>query len=403
MLELAMAEKILVVEDRMADRKLLVGMLQKEGYEIIEVADGDEAVQLALTEQPDLIILDIVMPKRDGYEVCVELKRDGRCAHIPIIFCSARTEAEDKIRGLELGGGDYVTKPFDKGEVLARVRAHLKIRRLTKALIQANKELMDKQESLNEDLKAASGIQRCLLPPGPPDAEALDVAWRFMPCRSVGGDIFNIFRLDETSWGLYMLDVSGHGVPSALVAVSVSQMLQPQVGFLLKRSTHFPPYYEVLSPSDVLAELNRSYPFERFHKFFTMSYLILNTRESSIKYSNAAHPPPLLLRKDGVVELLEEGGTVIGMGAMKPYREGMRRLAPGDKLIVYTDGILEYQNNDGELYGKDRFLAELKRFSDRPVFHMVNEAIGALLEFGGNTEPRDDVSLLGLEFRGEGR
>ncbi|MCK4814846.1 response regulator, partial [bacterium] len=122
-----MAEKILIVDDNDFNLKLLGGILKKEGYEIIEAVDGEEAVDLALRELPDLILLDVMMPNKDGYEACSEIKSDNRTTNIAIIFLSARAEAEDKIKGLELGGADYVTKPFDKGEVLARVRAQLKI------------------------------------------------------------------------------------------------------------------------------------------------------------------------------------------------------------------------------------------------------------------------------------
>lgn len=262
-----MSEKIFIVDDNIVNRRLLAAILAKEGDEFFEAVDGEEVVELAYREISDLVLLDIMMPKKDGYEVCAELKGDDRTANIPVIFPSAKTQAEDKIKGLELGGADYVTKPFDRGEVLARVKAHLKIARLTKEVINANEELLKKQEALDEDLKAAAGIQRSLLPQEPPDAGIVDVAWRFMPCERIGGDIFNMIRLDKTHWGIYMLDVSGHGVPSALVAVSVSQILHPQQGLLLKKIIKPPPFYEIISPGEVLNLPDREYPIERFNKF----------------------------------------------------------------------------------------------------------------------------------------
>jgi sigma-B regulation protein RsbU (phosphoserine phosphatase) len=256
-----------------------------------------------------------MMPKKDGYQVCEELKRNDRSAHIPIIFLSAKSQVEDKIRGLDLGGADYVTKPFDRGEVLARVRTQLNIAWLTKEIMNANKELLRKQKRLDEDLEAAAGIQQSLLPQESPDMKNVAVAWRFMPCESIGGDIFNVVQLDETHLAIYMLDVSGHGVPSALVTVSVSQMLQTHRGLLLKKSIKPPPYYEIRSPAEVLNLLDQEYPIERFNKYFTISYLILDLKEGLIRYSNAAHPSPILLHMDGTLELLAEGGTIIGMGA----------------------------------------------------------------------------------------
>ncbi|MBW1784321.1 MAG: response regulator, partial [Deltaproteobacteria bacterium] len=309
-----MSEKICIVDDNLVNRKLLAGILKKEGYELVEAQDGEEAIELTFKEGPDLILLDIMMPKKDGYQVCQELKNDERSAHLPIIFLSAKTQVEDKIKGLDLGGADYVTKPFDRGEVLARVRAQLNIARLRKEVMEANEELVRRQERLDEDLEAAAGIQRSLLPEKPPDMENMAVAWRFMPCERIGGDIFNVVRLDETHWGIYMLDVSGHGVPSALVTVSASQMLHPHKGLLLKKTIKPPPYYQILSPAEVLNLLDREYPIERFNKYFTITYLIVDVKARRISYSNAAHPAPILLRKDGTLELLDKGGTIIGMG-----------------------------------------------------------------------------------------
>lgn len=398
-----MPQKILIVDDHIVNRKLLVGILKKEGYKLIEAGDGKEAIEFALRELPDLILLDIMMPKKDGYEVCSELKSDSRSANIPIIFLSAKSGTKDKIKGLELGGADYVTKPFDRGEVVARVRAQLKIRDLTKKLILANEELIAKQELIDEDIIAAAGIQRSLLPPSPPSVDIIDVDWRFLPCQKIGGDIFNLFRLDEDHWVIYMLDVSGHGVPSAMVAVSVSQMLHPHTGLLLEKPIQSGPYYEVIPPAEVLNKLDQEYPIERFDKYFTISYLIMNTTEGSIRYSNAAHPPPVLLHPDGTLELLEEGGTIIGMGGVIPFDEGEKQLCFGDKLFIYTDGITEYQDENGAFYGEGRFYKELQRLKDKPISNIIDGVIRSVMDFGKQTEPQDDISLLGLEFRGKGR
>ena len=396
-----MPEKIFIVDDDLVNRKLLAAILKKEGYALLEARDGEEAVELAFREMPDLILLDIMMPKKDGYEVCAELKGDNRMANVPIIFLSAKTQAEDKIKGLDLGGADYVTKPFDRGEVLARVKTQLKIAGLTKEVIKANEALVKKQEALDEDLKAAAGIQRSLLPKEPPDAGIVDVAWRFMPCDRIGGDIFNMIRLDETHWGIYMLDVSGHGVPSALVAVSASQILRPQQGLVLKKSIKPPPFYEVVSPAEVLNLLDQEYPIERFNKFFTISYIVLDTEDKSIRYSNAAHPPPILLHGDGEMELLDKGGTIIGMGGLLPFEEGKKQARAGDKLFIYTDGIVEYQDKDGGFYGDERFHRELQRLRKMSISDLVDGIIDSIMDFGDDNPPRDDVTLLGIEFKGE--
>jgi len=396
-----MPEKVFVVDDNLINRKLLTAILRNEGYDLLEAEDGEKAVAMTFSEMPDLILLDIMMPKKDGYEVCAELKGDSRTANIPIIFLSAKTQVEDKIRGFDLGGVDYVTKPFNRGEILARVKTQLRISRLTKEVIEANEELLKKQEALDEDLKAAAGIQRSLLPQEPPDVDIVEVAWRFIPCKRIGGDIFNMVRLDETHWGIYMLDVSGHGVPAALVAVSASQILRPPQRSLLKRAITPPPFYEIVSPAEVLNLLDQEYPIERFNKFFTISYIILNTEDKSIIYSNAAHPPPILLHVNGDMELLDKGGTVIGMGGLLPFEEGNKEVLAGDKLLVYTDGIVEYQNKDGEFYGNERFHRELQRLQERTISDLVDGIIDSIMDFGDNNPPQDDITLLGIECKGE--
>lgn len=394
-----MPEKVFIVDDNMVNRKLLSAILTREGYALLEAEDGEQAVAMTLEEKPDLILLDIMMPKKDGYEVCREVKNDQRTAHIPIIFLSAKTQTEDKIKGLDLGGADYVTKPFDRGEVLARVRAQLKIARLTRELVEANGELVSKQERLDEDLKAAAGIQQSLLPQSIPDVDVLNMAWRFLPCDRIGGDIFNAVRLDEDHWGIYMLDVSGHGVPSALVAVSVSQMLHAQHDRLLKRKQSDPPFYEIVSPSEVLNTLDREYPIDRFDKFFTMSYIIIDVRSGLLTYSNAAHPPPVLLHQNGEMELLEKGGTIIGMGGLLPFEEETVKVRSDDRLVVYTDGIIEYQNSSGDFYGEERFYETLKGLRGEPVGDLVEGVMTSIMAFGHGEPPHDDVTLLGIEFK----
>ena len=394
-----MPEKILVVDDNVVNRRLLFNILKKEGYELLEASDGEEAIEVAVQGQPDLILLDIMMPKKDGYEVCRELKKDERFAAVPIIFLSAKAETEDKIKGLDLGGADYVTKPFDRGEVVARCHAQLKIRDLTKRLTLANQDLVEKQRLIDEDLKAAAEIQRSLLPQEYPNVDIMDVAWKFMPCQSIGGDIFNLIRLDEDNWGIYMVDVSGHGVPSALVAVSVTQMMHSSESVVLKRSIDHPPYYQIAAPPEVLEKLDREYPIERFEKFFTITYIVLNGQSKRIQYSNAAHPPPVLLHTDGTLEFLDKGGTIIGIGGALPFEGGENQLRAGDKLFIYTDGIVEYQDEDGNFYGEDRFFDEMKRLKDEPISSMIDGVIASAMNFGKNNEPQDDISLLGIEIR----
>jgi phosphoserine phosphatase RsbU/P len=394
-----MTTKILVVDDGL-ERKLISHILKKYGYEVVEAGNGAEGLELASSLMPDLILLDILMPKLDGYEVYRLLQNDPQTAAIPVIFLTGMTDAEDKVKGLEMGAVDYITKPFDPGEVLARVRTHIKIHTLTKELLNINKELVEKQNQLDEDLKAAALIQHSLLPRSIMKIRNLDLAWLFNPCDHMGGDIFNILHLDEQRIAFYMIDVSGHGVPSALITVSITQMLQQQVDYH-NNSECLTLNNNLLRPSELLQMLDKEYPIERFDKYFTMAYMVLDVSNGRLTYSIAGHPPPVLLGMGGEIELLQEGGTIIGLGGIVPFAEGEKYLRKGDKIIIYTDGVVERQNEVGEFYGEDRFFDLLRNSKNFPIKSTIDKIFSTVINFGNNEKLLDDISLLGFEYKGE--
>lgn len=394
-----MVEKILVVDDNEDNRNLMICILSELGYEVEDASDGPEAIQKAFSYRPDLILLDVLMPKLSGYEVCEILQKDGRTRDIPVIFLSAMGGPKDKIRGLESGGVDYITKPFNREEVLARVAVQLKLRRLAKELFVANKGLWEKQKRLDEDLLAAAGIQQTLLPQKLPFGDEFAIAWKFLPSEVIGGDIFNICRLDHDTLSMYMLDVSGHGVPSALITVSVSQALQPSDNGIMKEKISIPPYYRILRPNKVLSYLNEEYPLERFGKLFTIIYALIDIPKGQLIYSSAGHPPPILLHPHGSMKLLEKGGPIIGLNENIPFEEEEIWLQDGDVLLFYTDGIVEFQNDEGDFYGTDRFHGLLQTLTMRPVSKLLDGINSDLSAFGKGSKPQDDVSLLAIEYR----
>ena len=249
--------------------------------------------------------------------------------------------------------------------------------------------LIEKQQRIDEDLKAAAGIQESLLPQRLPDVDNLEIAWRFIPSEMIGGDIFSVFGLDERHIGGYMLDVSGHGVPAALVAVSISQSLRPSL-----------PATEIVPPSEICKTLDGEFPFDRFGTFFTMVYFVLDYREGVLTYANAGHPPMILMHRDGSLELLDRGGTIIGLEVSEPFEEGRVDLQPGDRIFLYTDGIIEHRSDSGEFFGQERLLGLLSARRDRPLDRVVSDVIEALASYGPG-KIADDVSLLALEYKGK--
>ena len=259
-------------------------------------------------------------------------------------------------------------------------------------------EIETQRVKLYEDLQAAAEIQRSLLPAISNSIDSFQIAWQFLPCQEVGGDIFNLVQLDQDHWGIYMLDVSGHGVASAMMVVSITQELQPYAGHVVKDPTRSIPTRSIAAPAEVLRALDLEYPLERFNNYFTITYLILNARTGELRYCSAGHPKPLVLRSSGQLEELVEGGTVIGLDGIVPFTEGLNRLHRGDRLLVYTDGITEYENESGDFFGKERLYLELHRLHGKSLDQLVEEVIASLKCFGNQREPQDDISLLGLQF-----
>lgn len=387
-------ERILVVDDDKTNRHLLSIILRKAGYNVIEALDGQDALVKLSETSVDLVLLDIMMPHMDGYEACRRMKKNPATKDIPIIFLSAKTDSVDKVMGLESGGADYVTKPFDRGEILARVRSQLRIRSLTK-------EVLEKQKRLERDLKAAAEIQQCLLPDKNISEDAkLKWSWRFIPCDEIGGDIFNIMPLDDTHYAVYMIDVSGHGVPSALVTFSASQMLQPHTNILVRNNSHKKSGKEIVSPVDVMEQLDHEYPMERFDKYFTLIYMVIDLSEGFLQYSNAGHSPPLLCRADGTVQKLEKGGPMIGLNGMLPFEQEKISLTPGDRIILYTDGVIEYEKADLDFYGEQRLCAAITKSTESNPDELLDVIMEDLMSFGENAPPLDDISLLVIAYRG---
>ena len=394
--------RVLIVDDSEINRRILAGILRRERYTLLSATDGEQAVAMATAEPPDLILLDIMMPGKDGYRVCAELKANPRTERVPVVFLSALSEVADKIKGLELGAVDYITKPFDPGEVLARVRSQLKIQRLATELLRANLELNDKQERLEEDLKAAGAIQRSLLPSAAPPIDNLRLAWRFMPCGRVGGDVLNFCPLGDDTLGVFVIDVSGHGVPAAMVTVSLSQFLSPHAGHLMAAGAHPGEEPTPAPPSHVLRLLDDEYPMERFDKFFTIAYALIDHRSGRLRYSLGGHPQPLLQRAGGGIETLDAGGPLIGFGLGSLFAEAEVMLAPGDRLFLYTDGLVEMADSADAQFGDERLYEAVQGTRGLPLEAACDRLLGAALAFGGGVEPQDDVTLLAIEFTGAG-
>ncbi len=389
-----MSGRVLVVDDSTVNLKLLAAILGTAGLETTLASDAESALRIARERPPDVALLDVMMPGRSGYELCAEMKAIPELAEVPVIFLSALNETEDKLRGLALGAADYIGKPFDGAEVVARVQTHLRLRRLQVELEQANRELQRRSRQMEDDLHAAAEVQRAFLPRPGLDLPGLRLAWSFRPCSSVGGDLAVAVPLPNHQVALWVLDVSGHGVPAALVAASVAQSLMPSAGLVVGSGPHGP---ESASPERVLMALDTEYPIERFDRFFTLAYVLVDADRRAVRSCSAGHPPPVLVRADGSIEELHEGGGIVGLG-LGDYEGADYPFLPGDRIVLYTDGIVEHGPVGGAAFGPGRLLQTLSATRDLPLAESLAQVEAAVTAFGQGAPPRDDSTLLAVEF-----
>lgn len=392
-----MPEKILITQKDAESRRRLCAMLIPEGYKLLE-ADNLELATRLLRKFPALLLLEVELAALEGPGTWNAFGQICKTAGIPCILFSSRGQQAEKMQEMAPWAGGAFQDPENPNEILLKVANQFTIHRLTYEFKLAQHLLLEKQMQLEKYLHSATHIQKSLVPSRFPRVGNLEFAWRFIPCKKIGGDLFNVLQLDEETVMAYVLDVSGHGISSAMVTVSVYQSLSHHLGQILKERLDTPPYYRILTPAEVLHKLDAEYPFERFEMFFTICYLLINPVTGRVRYSNAGHPPPLVVRADGSREILQRGGTVIGMGGVIPFEEGEITLRVGDRLFLYTDGVTEHTNGAAELFGEERFsghLVELQKTS-------LNIACASMVEllhgFGKGRPLEDDVTLLGIEY-----
>jgi phosphoserine phosphatase RsbU/P len=391
---------ILVVDDTHANLQVLAGMLKNRGYKVRPVPSGKLALLAARKEPPDLILLDINMPEMNGYEVCEQLKSDGMLKGIPVIFISALTDHLDKVKAFATGGVDYITKPFQMEELHARVETHLKLRRLQIDLEEANERLAMANARMSRDLKAAAKIQQTFLPREVADVPGTEFAWIYRPCTELAGDGLNVIPLGDCKVGLYILDVSGHGVASALLSVALSRLLSSpsDPSSILIRDGDIRGRSEITPPAEVAARLNRLFPFDTAtEQFATMVYGILNAATGEFRYVSAGHPGPVHLPSRADPMILAGRGSPIGL-ADDAYEERSVHLNAGDRLYLYSDGATEAMDPAGKHFGDARLLETIGRGRSEPLQDSVAALLTEIARWHGPDSLEDDISILAAEF-----
>ncbi len=392
--------KILIAEDDRTTLKMLTHHLERWGHVVLTASDGEQAWAM-LNQHQDvfLLITDWMMPRMNGLQLSRLVRSLKRERHIHIIMLSAKEEKSDLLEGMESGADAFIHKPLNLMEFKAQLRVAERITRLEAKLSEKFKDLQKAHHEIQRDLEAAGKIQRSLLPERTPNIRGIQPAWAFQSCEAVAGDMLNIFYLDEHRMGMYILDVSGHGVQAALLSVSISRVLTPfvQYGGILKRRLNHPPYYEIPDVVDVAQTLNRRFPvMEQTGQFFTFLYGILDLAEGRFRFVRAGHPGPVFVSGNQIKTFEEGGGPPIGIFDQPSYEAEEINMAPGDFLIAYTDGLVETANEQGAVFGDSKLLQLLRYCAYPGAKAAIEDILNHVKRFAGKKPFDDDMSMVGF-------
>lgn len=454
--------QVLIAEDSRIQAQILAKKLVEGGFAVRVAEDGAVALDAIREQRPTIVISDIEMPRMTGYELCQAIKGDPALRTIPVILLSTLSEPVDIIRGLHCGADNYVTKPYDPAFLISRVNSlletplgavedaellevnlageHYQVNASSQhmlnllvstfenaveknnELIRTNQELTlakeqltvwnERLEELNgelkavntrmsRDLNAAARVQQSLLPTADPDTPLVHFAWKYLPCDELAGDFLNFFALDDKHIAAFVVDVSGHGVASSLLSVTIGRLMTPLVSAssLLIQAGHNGSGTHIVPPLEVAQELNRRFPMtEQNGLYFTIIYGVLNVETLEFRYALAGHPQVVHAPSSQPPALLDADGMAIGWIPDLDCDEYSVQLAPGDRLWLYSDGVPEAMDPDQNQFGSRQLLEVLELSQQQPLEDSAALLMKTVERWGRDGSLKDDVSILGLEI-----
>ena len=394
--------KVLIAEDDQVSRRILETMLEGWGYNVISTEDGREACEAFRADSEiQLVISDWMMPRTDGVDFCRLVRGMEERRYTYFILLTAKTQIDDVVAGMEAGADDFITKPFNQTELQVRIRAGERVVDLENKLANNVEALSKAYDQMHRDLEAATAIQRAMLPPERGRYPGIKYAWSFVPCDRIGGDLFNVVRLDKTRAGLYIYDVSGHGVPAALQSVSLGRLLSPfePHSSLLLQPDNNGNGTRIVPPKEVTSALNLRFQFATYRgDFITFLYGVLDSEDMTFTFTRAGHPCPVHLSEGKIVSHTDDGGIPIGIIPDYEYIERSVKLHVGDRLYLYTDGIIEAFNSEGQLFDESRMLECLQSASNSTLEESISGLMKEVMDWQASPIGVDDMTILGIEI-----
>ncbi|RJP35486.1 MAG: fused response regulator/phosphatase [Candidatus Omnitrophota bacterium] len=382
--------RILIVDDENLNLILLEAILHNEGYQIRQAHDGEEAVKSVLENPPDLVVMDVCMPKKDGFQACREIKASLSDNFVPVILLTNLSDTDSQVQGLDAGADGYLIKPPARDELLARVRAMLRIRdlqenlrRSKQELQKTNQKLLRAQQQIEEELQRVGSIQRSFLPDRFPYHPEFAFGCYYGPCEMAGGDYFDVIEIGKNLWGLLIADVTGHGASAAVVMAITHTLMHSYAN-----SFHYPSTALKVANEKLNAHLAPTF-------YVTMFYGILNLDAMKFRFSSAGHEPMMHYRasEHRVDYLRTKHGFPLKLLESDDYDEEEVSVGLNDKIILFTDGLVEIRSREGELFGPNRLEELALKYHDLKPQPFVDAIIAEVQEFIFHQSFKDDLTL----------
>ncbi|SLN43222.1 Transcriptional regulatory protein YycF [Roseovarius litorisediminis] len=400
--------KVLVVDDSRMQRRILTAMLKRWGFEVREAESGTEALDICQKWPPDLVMSDWMMPGMNGLEFCREFRRMTREKYGYFILLTSKSEKDEVAHGLDAGADDFLTKPVNGAELRARISAGDRILRMERELTEKNRlikstldELQSLYDSLDSDLIEAKKLQQSLVRDRFRDLGPADVSLLLRSSGHVGGDLVGMFPVGAKHVGLYGLDVSGHGISSALMTARLAGYLSagaPDQNVALRKTDK--GRYVLRPPAETIATLNRLILNEmETEHYFTLLLADVDLETGKVIMAQAGHPYPALQRANGEVEFLGTGGLPVGLIDGAEYQQFEIIMRAVDRLMIHSDGVVECSDPSGVMLddaGLGGILSDLRQTHGMACLESL---VWKLADFAGDEDFADDVSAVLLEFK----
>lgn len=385
-----MALTILLVDHDKLGRMVAKRQLAKLHHRLLEANDGKEALAILEREKVDLVLSNWSMPGLDGPGLCEAIKQDERYRRVHCILMTEAEHSRQVTEGLGRGADDFLRKAASDQEIISRVSAGLRARQLMVELAESNRLLSRKQAEWDGELRSASDFVQTLLPPPGICVPGVHLDWKFLPSSHLGGDLFQVAQWGDDHIGLMVLDMSGHGIGAALRAVSLAMFFQGE-----HIHNMFPDY----EPGEIVTFLNRKHPMTDDGEYFTIWIGVWQCSTNLLQYASAGHPGSILVQSNTASLVLGKPSWPIGFSFDQIYPTETTPIHTGNRLYLYSDGIYEVMNGDGEIWGRPRFQQALERLAHLPMSQGLAEVIERSRTWNHHKKFDDDVALLGLEFQ----